>query len=128
MNADPLAPAAVDRVSDSKVGWLTTIRPDGSPHTTPVWFVFRDPTIAIVSAASNVKVRNIRGDSRVSIAIDGSAAAPLVAQGTAELAPMTGAHERAFSEKYDGWNIADESVDGPRVVVEVRVDRWLLRA
>lgn len=126
MTADEVR-SAIDGVNDSKVGWLTTIRPDGSPHTTPVWFVFRDPVFAIVSAASNVKVRNIRGDARVSIAIDGSAAAPLVAQGTAELVPMAGVHAREFSEKYDGWNIADESVDGPRAVIQVRVDRWLLR-
>jgi hypothetical protein len=32
----------------------------------------------------------------------------------------------AFTVKYSGWDAADESQDGPRVVLEVQVNRWLL--
>ena len=31
-----------------------------------------------------------------------------------------------FAEKYDGWDATDETQDGPRVLLEVPVDRWLL--
>jgi len=129
MAKDTLDLDAASRVSESRIGWLTTIRPDGSPHTTPVWFVFDEKDIWIATGRRNVKVANVRADPRVSIAVDGSAAAPLVAEGRAELvevAATSRAVVAAFAEKYDGWDIGDESVDGPRVVVKVKVSRWLL--
>ena len=124
-----LSPDAASRVSEARIGWLTTLRPDGSPHTTPVWFVFDEDTFWIATGRRNVKAANMRADQRVSIAVDGSAAAPLVAEGRAELMDVaaTGrAVVAAFAEKYDGWDSADDSVDGPRVVVRVVVSRWLL--
>ena len=129
MPEDTLSSDAASRVSESRIGWLTTLRPDGSPHTTPVWFVFDEVAIWIATGRRNVKVANVRSDSRVSIAIDGSAAAPFVAEGGAELVDVAATDRvvvAAFAEKYDGWDIADESVDGPRVVVKVVVSRWLL--
>jgi PPOX class probable F420-dependent enzyme len=109
--------------------WLTTPRPDGSPHTTPVWFVLHNDTFWVASSARNVKVRSLDTDSRVAVAIDGSGSEPQVAQVRAfvheDIAPFT--HVVSFlAEKYRGWNVADESVDGRRVLIEISVDRWLL--
>jgi PPOX class probable F420-dependent enzyme len=121
--------ADASRLSESRIGWLTTLRPDGSPHTTPVWFVFDGKAIWIATGRRNVKAANVRADPRVSIAIDGSADAPLVAEGSAELmdvAVIDRVVVAAFAEKYDGWDIGDEAVDGARVVVKVIVSRWLL--
>ena len=129
MANDGLSAEAASRVSKARIGWLTTLRPDGSPHTTPVWFVFDEKSIWIATGHRNVKVANVRSDPRVSIAIDGSAAAPLVAEGNAELMDVAATDRgvvAAFAEKYDGWDIGDESVDGARVVVRVIVSRWLL--
>jgi PPOX class probable F420-dependent enzyme len=125
----PLSPESARRVGEVDVAWLTTLRPDGSPHTTPVWFVFDGAVISVATAARNAKVRNLRGDPRVSVAIDGTAAAPLVAQGSATFVPAgesAAGIAEAFARKYDGWDIRDESVDGERVLVQIRVDRWLL--
>ena len=126
----PLSAAARRRVDQADVAWLTTLRADGSPHTTPVWFVFDGEAISVATAARNAKVRNLRGDPRVSVAIDGTAAAPLVAQGVASVSRLgdtpAGIAE-AFARKYGGWDIRDESVDGERVLVTIRVERWLLR-
>jgi PPOX class probable F420-dependent enzyme len=124
-----LSADAASRVSASRIGWLTTLRPDGSPHTTPVWFVFDEDAIWIATGRRNVKAANVRSDPRVSIAVDGSADAPLVAEGKAELMDVAATDHAvvaAFAEKYNGWDIADEAVDGPRVVVKVTVSRWLL--
>ena len=125
----PLSDESARRVSEADVAWLTTLRPDGSPHTTPVWFVFDGSVISVATAARNAKVRNLRGDPRVSIAIDGSSDAPFVAEGTGSLVPMVdvrGEVADAFARKYIGWDIRDDSVDGERVVIEIRVGRWLL--
>lgn len=117
------------RVEDQPCAWLTTLRPDGSPHTTPVWFLLKGHTLWIASSRGNLKVRNIANDPRVSIAVDGSGARPHVAQGHARLHHDIATHAlrvAQFAEKYDGWDVADERQDGPRVLIEVSVERWLL--
>ncbi|WP_082778215.1 TIGR03618 family F420-dependent PPOX class oxidoreductase [Tsukamurella pseudospumae] len=112
-----------------RIAWLTTIRADGSPHTTPVWFVLTaDPTFWIASASSNIKVGNIRRDPRVSIAVDGSGATPLVAEGRARIHDDLSNCTEATSllrRKYGGWDAEDGSVDGVRVLIEIPVHRWL---
>jgi PPOX class probable F420-dependent enzyme len=125
-----LSEEAEQRVRESTVGWLTTLRANGTPHTTCVWFVFIAGEVWVATAVRNAKVRNLRSDARVSFAIDGSADAPLVAQGDAELVPLgesPSAVADAFRHDYDGWDIHDESVDGARVLIRVRIERWLLR-
>lgn len=93
--------------------------------------MIHDRVIWVASAATNVKVRNIAADSRVSFAIDGSGPEPRVAQGRAQihrdLASFPGAIS-LLAEKYDGWDVADETTDGPRVLLEISIDRWLLGA
>ncbi|MFF0376398.1 pyridoxamine 5'-phosphate oxidase family protein [Actinoplanes missouriensis] len=39
------------------VAWLCRLRRDGSPHQTPIWFVFHGATLWIRSAEKNRKVR-----------------------------------------------------------------------
>lgn len=113
---------------ESPCAWLTSLRADGSPHTTPVWFVLHDEKVWIASATSTVKVRNLLGDPRVSLAIDGSSARPCVLEGTALVHPDV--EERGdlislFSDTY-GWDAADPTVDGPRVLIEISVTRSLM--
>ncbi|WP_411701047.1 pyridoxamine 5'-phosphate oxidase family protein [Conyzicola sp.] len=115
--------------SDQECAWLTTLRSDGSPHTTPVWFVVHRHAIWIGSAATNVKVRNLAADSRVSVAIDGSGFTPQVAQGRARIHRDLATFPDVlslFARKYRGWDVADEATDGERVLLQISVDRWLL--
>lgn len=117
-------------IADAPCVWLTTLRSDGSPHTTPVWFLLHQNTFWIPSAEQNRKVRNLLDDPRVSLAVDGSAGDPWVAQGLATIHHDVGEFVdllRLFGEKYDGWDAADETRDGPRVLVSVPVTRWFLR-
>jgi hypothetical protein len=94
-----------------------------------VWFVLINETFWIASATANVKVRNIVGDPRVSLAVDGTGACPHVAQGRVTVHPTIGEFPHLvhlLAEKYDGWDATDESQDGPRVLLEVPVHRWLM--
>lgn len=116
-------------VADALCGWLTTLRRDGSPHTSPVWFLFIDGTFWIASSTVNVKVKNVMRDPRVSLAVDGTGAEPYVAQGRVIVHPSIEDFPHLvalLATKYDGWDATDESQDGPRVLLEVLVDRWLL--
>jgi PPOX class probable F420-dependent enzyme len=121
-------PTLTERLERERNVWLCTLRPDGSPHVTPVWFVYIGARFWISSGTRNVKVRNVGNDPRVSLALeDGDA--PCVAEGNALVH-----HGRlrddvlaALAAKYDGWDAAAEiEPSGPRVLIEVPVERWLL--
>ncbi|MEU3625509.1 pyridoxamine 5'-phosphate oxidase [Amycolatopsis coloradensis] len=119
----------IERLTRERNAWLCTLRADGSPHVTPVWFVYLGDVFWVSSGDRNVKVRNVAEDPRVSLALeDGDA--PVVAEGLARV------HREALREdvlaalaaKYDGW-AAGEEVEpfGARVLLEIPVKRWLLQ-
>jgi len=49
---------------------LSTIRADGRPHISPVWFVLDGPVVVFTTWADCVKGRNLRRDPRVSLCVD----------------------------------------------------------
>lgn len=48
---------------------LSTLMPDGSPNTTPVWIGVRGDHLVIGSGESSLKVRNLRRDPRLSLSV-----------------------------------------------------------
>jgi hypothetical protein len=116
-------------IANAPCVWLTTLRRDGSPHTTPTWFLLIEDTFWIASSTVNVKVSNLLHDPRVSLAVDGSGTRPHVAQGRA-LVHHSLRHfphlVALFAQKYHGWDATDDTQDGPRVLIEIPIDRWLL--
>lgn len=63
--------------SGTRTGKLATVRPDGSPHVVPVWFVIDDAelpwSIVFNTGRDTVKGRALRADPRVSICVDDEA-------------------------------------------------------
>ncbi|MEV4641415.1 nitroreductase/quinone reductase family protein [Actinoplanes sp. NPDC049548] len=119
--------SVVERLEQEPLAWLCTLRQDGSPHVTPVWFVFHDSTFWICSAEKNRKVRNVRLDPRVSVALEGGSA-PVVAEGQVVLHPYDFSPDviERFKKKYD-WDITiPNEREGRRVMMEIPVVRWLL--
>ncbi len=51
-------------------GKLATIRKDGSPQLTPVWFMFTEGKLIVNTTTERVKYRNIQRDPRVAFLID----------------------------------------------------------
>ena len=64
-------PAIVHRLERSVVLWLTTVTPDGQPQASPVWFVWEHGRFVVFSLANAPRVRNIRGNPRVALNLDG---------------------------------------------------------
>ncbi|MEU6438750.1 pyridoxamine 5'-phosphate oxidase family protein [Streptomyces sp. NPDC047046] len=118
---------AATRLARERNVWLCTVRPDGTAHVTPVWFVHLHHRWWIGSDERAVKVRNVRRAHRVSLALeDGDH--PLVAEGTARVlaTPFPPEVVAAFREKYD-WDVTElRPRAGARVLLEVRTLRWLL--
>jgi PPOX class probable F420-dependent enzyme len=93
-----------ERLSREVVIWLTTVRSDGQPQTSPVWFVWDGQTFLIYSMPRSQKVPNIQGNPRVSLNLDGdgSGGGILTIEGQARIdqgAPLANQVE-AYANKY----------------------------
>ena len=70
-----------------KIAWLTTVRRDGQPQSSPVWFLYVDGEIVVYSKPTTQKVRNVQSNGRVAIHLrdvdDGSDIVSI--EGTAEI-------------------------------------------
>lgn len=58
------------RLCDDIIIWLTTVRPDGRPHTVPVWFWWDGVAITIFMQPGTTKVRNLSANPAVTLALD----------------------------------------------------------
>ena len=111
---------------------LSTVNRDGSPQSTPVWYMYDQGRFKVTSRGDRVKVRNIRRDPRVSLVVIDTAANgdPLAASGTAEVVE-TGGDDFTYTmaHRYEGRKRGDReaerlieiarSLAQPRVIVEI---------
>jgi PPOX class probable F420-dependent enzyme len=51
------------------VVWLSTVRADGRPHLVPVWFSWDGERLVVASKPDAVKVRNLRVNPQVMVAL-----------------------------------------------------------
>lgn len=93
------------RLRDNIVTWLVTVRPDGRPHAVPVWFAWDGAHIWVFSQPGSQKLRNIRQNPHVLLALDetheGDEDEVVTVEGTAELlADASITSLPAYVEKY----------------------------
>lgn len=92
------------RLRSEQIIWLGSTRPDGRPHTVPVWFDWDGRTMMIFSQPGNQKVKNLRHDPRVALHLEASPDGSdiVILEGTAELLPEPAAEvvSAAYLEKY----------------------------
>jgi len=51
-------------------GKIATVRKDGSPHVTPIWYMLDEGKLIVNTTTDRVKYRNIKRDPRVSFLVD----------------------------------------------------------
>src|SRR3954470_16886419 len=87
------------------VARFATIRRDGSPHLSPIWYVWDEGKVWIIFARSRLHVRNLERDPRATICIDEAArlehgfaagASGAYCRGTVELTDDPALIERVF--------------------------------
>lgn len=61
------------RLREERIIWLTTVRADGRPEPSPVWFLWVDETIVIFSEPDTVKTRNIAERPHVALSLNSDA-------------------------------------------------------
>src|SRR5687768_3920866 len=105
LDLDSPRDAAIDqRLRTDLIAWLTTTRPDGRPHSVPIWFWWDGSRVLIFSEPKTQKVRNLRHANSVVFALetrdDGEEV--IFFEGTAELAsePTTALMPPGFADKY----------------------------
>ncbi|MFD9005598.1 pyridoxamine 5'-phosphate oxidase family protein [Streptomyces sp. NPDC059582] len=99
-------PQAVEQLAAAELYWLSTVRPDGRPHVTPLIGVWRDGALHFSTGAEERKALNLAGNPHVVLTTGTSAWAQgldLVVEG--EAVRVTDAARlrelaRAWEEKY----------------------------
>jgi PPOX class probable F420-dependent enzyme len=91
------------RLDQELIIWLTTVRADGTPQPSPVWFLWADQTVLIYSQPNKQKLRNIAQNPKVALNFnsdqDGGAIA--IITGDAQIDPQVPADQiSAYLEKY----------------------------
>lgn len=93
-----------ERLRANVIAWLGSVRPDGRPHLVAVWFLWNDEHILIFSKPNNQKVRNLRQNPNVTLALDDTNEGddPIVIEGSAELVddPDISTNLAAYLAKY----------------------------
>lgn len=67
----PMTEAEIDEfLAGSHLARLSTINPDGTPHTMPIWYEWCDGEFRMSTQTVQRKVENIRRDPRVTVLVD----------------------------------------------------------
>jgi len=94
------------RLAEERMIWLTTVRADGTPQPSAVWFLWHEDAFLIYSKPDTPKLRNIERNPTVALHFDGDGRGGnlVIFTGTARVdrsAPP--AHQVApYTQKY-GW-------------------------
>jgi PPOX class probable F420-dependent enzyme len=110
------------------MGTVTTLRADGSPHSTPVWIDTDGEHVLFNTALQRAKARHIRRDPRVSITVlpaDNPQGGYVSVSGTAEIVE-DGAYEHIdkLAQKYLGQEKYPWLQEGEqRVIVRITPER-----
>ena len=122
-----------ERLSTNLVAWLATVRPDGRPHLVPVWFWWNGELIVTAEPGSQ-KVRNLRANSRLSIALDDTdgGSTPIMVEGTAIIEmgspdlPELVSYFAKYRETMAAMNWTEvESRASHSAVIRIQIDRFV---
>lgn len=109
---------AEQRLERARNYWLSTTRPDGSPHAMPLWGIWLDGAVLFDTHPLSQKVRNLEHDPRAVVHLEGGEEA-VILEGTVEVhedpeAGLLDRFVRAYKEKYD-WESDGAFVFTPRI-------------
>jgi PPOX class probable F420-dependent enzyme len=89
---------AGQRLKKSHNYWITTVKPDGSPHTMVVWGLWQDGRLLFSTGSESQKARNLARNASCVVCTEQANEAVIV-EGIAEVADA--AARRKFLSKYE---------------------------
>ncbi len=119
-----LSGEAITRLRAERNLWIATVRPDGRPHLTPVWYVWTGGKFYICIQSSSVKAANLRETADVALSLE-AGGHPVICEGLA--VPVLSDWPRnvceIFQTKY-AWQILDDSEYD--LLIEIEPRKWLI--
>lgn len=103
--------------------WVATVRNDGRPHLSPVWFIQLAGKLYISIDPGSVKSKNLHENPHITLALE-DGTHPVICEGQATFVPKPYPSEilAYFRHKYE-WDILKDNVYNQ--LVEITPMRWL---
>ncbi|MGD8544079.1 MAG: PPOX class F420-dependent oxidoreductase [Candidatus Bathyarchaeota archaeon] len=104
-------------LSQGNIARIATVKPDNSPHVTPVWYLWENNQLLIAIPKDSVKARNIRQNNNVAVTIDTDKAPSkaVIIEGTARIEELgdeiTRKIDRRMAAKYVKPEYLDEYIE-----------------
>ncbi len=99
--------AALARLRDEKIAWLTTVDPDGQPQASPIWFLWDAGEVLLFSDRRARRNGNLADQPRVAFNLHTSPGGGdvLTMEGAARFAPdePPSSANPAYQAKYGDW-------------------------
>jgi hypothetical protein len=94
---------------------VATLRADGRPHLTPVWYTLDGERVVFQTPGSSVKVRHIRRDPRITLFVDDETPpfAYVTIEGTAEVV-QSPAETRNWVERIGARYLGEDQAEAYR--------------
>lgn len=133
---DPSTPAgarALERLATEKIGWLTTVDPDGQPYASAIWFLWDDGEILLYSGKRAMRNANLEANPRVAFNLhtDAGGGDYVSMEGVARAVPdePPSSASQPYLAKYQamieayGWDNAYFDREYP-VAIRIAPTRW----
>ncbi|HUZ25216.1 MAG TPA: pyridoxamine 5'-phosphate oxidase family protein [Streptosporangiaceae bacterium] len=98
---------AAQRLAAARNYWVTSVWPDGRPHSTPVWGMWDDTELWFTCAVQSRKARNLRADPRCVVATE-DASNPVIIEGNARIVTDDQSVRRALGLMNDKYQTGIE--------------------
>jgi len=111
---------ATERLSRARNYWIATTRPEGQPHSRPVWGVWLDD--AFYFSTGSLAAQNLAANPAITVHLE-SGSEVVIIEGAAELVGDAGLVERVvslYNQKYN-WVMDPNNLPGPFYAVRPRV-------
>lgn len=112
---------AVHQLAQARHYWISTTRPDGRPHSRPVWGVWLDNVFYF--STGSLAAENLTANPEITVHVESAAGEAVIIEGVAEALrskPLLRRLLSIYNEKYH-WDMDPESPDGPLYAVQPRV-------
>jgi hypothetical protein len=76
-------PKTLEQLEASRIYWLATVRPNGTPHVAPLWGVWHDNVLYFEGSPTTRWARNLAANPAASVNLE-SGVDVVIAEGTAE--------------------------------------------
>jgi PPOX class probable F420-dependent enzyme len=89
-----------EQLEASRNYWIVSVRPDGSPHSAPVWGLWVDGRVVFSTSPDSRKGRNLARDPRIVINLE-SGDDVVILEGEVETISLDDALADLYEAKYD---------------------------